>query len=352
MEIHTTSHPILDLFAETLAVPSPSGHEEQLAQLIREKLEGLGYDHRTDATGNVIVPLAGVQADAHLCCIAAHMDEIGLVVTKIASDGSLHVDGSGGLYPCKLGEGPLDILGDNETIVGILSMGSAHTPALGDQPITWDKVRVLSGLTPEQLKVAGVRPGSTAVPQRERRGPVLFGDSNDPLVGAWTFDDRMGVVVLLQLLEVMKRSDINPRCPTLVAFTIHEEVGGYGAKVLAQREKPETFISIDGCPIPPGVPLKLDGRPGIWSKDRYIHYDQNLLGALSRAAVKAGTELQPVVYANNASDASLVYAVGGAERVACFGHVRENSHGYEVARLSAFDNVLKTLLQFIATWEG
>jgi len=57
-----------------------------------------------------------------------------------------------------------------------------------------------------------------------------------------------------------------------------------------------------------------------------------------------------VVYDGAASDASLVYSTGGAQRVACFGHVRENSHGYEVARLSVFDNVFKTLVQFVTTW--
>jgi len=39
-------------------------------------------------------------------------------------------------------------------------------------------------------------------------------------------------------------------------------------------------------------------------------------------------------------------------RVGCFGHVRENSHGYEVARLSCFDNVHKTLVRFVTHWEG
>jgi hypothetical protein len=38
--------------------------------------------------------------------------------------------------------------------------------------------------------------------------------------------------------------------------------------------------------------------------------------------------------------------------VACFGHVRENSHGYEVARLSVFQNVVNTLVQFMTAWEG
>jgi putative aminopeptidase FrvX len=138
----------------------------------------------------------------------------------------------------------------------------------------------------------------------------------------------------------------------LVAFTVHEEGGAHGAKALAHREGVRTFISVDGCPMPPDTHLRLDGRPGIWSKDRVAHYDQRLIRVLCRAGEEAGTALQPVTYtAGAASDASLVYESGGAERIACFGHVRENSHGYEVARLSVFDNLMRTLVQFIQDWE-
>src|SRR5690606_484277 len=167
--------------------------------------------------------------------------------------------------------------------------------------------------------------GSTAVPIQAMRGPVLFGPAADPLVAAWTFDDRMGVVALLRLLERLKWDGLQPVHPTLIAFTVHEEGGGQGAKILADRERPPIFISVDGAPIPAGTPLSLDGRPAIWSKDRLVHYDQALLRALMAAAQRAGTELQPVVYNGAASDASLVSYAGGAYRVACFGHVRENS---------------------------
>ena len=345
-------HPALRLFSATLAVPSPSGAEERLANIIREQLAACGYDCRTDAAGNVTVRLEGREKAAPLCCIAAHMDEIGMAVTRIEADGSLRVDRSGGLYPWKLGEGPVEILGDNEVVFGVLSMGSTHTNAASGQTITWEQVRVLTGLSVEGLARAGVRPGSPGVPARQVRGPVVFGDLEAPLVGAWTFDDRMGVVALLRLLETLKRDALQPRRPILIAFTVHEEGGGQGAKALTQREHPEVFISIDGCPIPPGAPLELDGRPGIWTKDRLIVYDQRLVRDLCQAAREAGTELQPVAYDATASDASMVSSVGAALRVGCFGHVRENSHGYEVARLSVFDNVLKTLLQFVTHWEG
>lgn len=345
----TNHYPTLNLFSELLSAPAPSGYESQIATLIRAKLDAWGYAHATDGAGNVSVRLPGRQPEKGLLCLAAHIDEIGFVVTKVEADGVLRVDRSGGLYPWKLGEGPVEIVGDRGTVTGILSMGSTHT-AKSDRAIEWSQVRILTGLTPAQLNAAGIRPGSAGAPVRSVCGPWILGDPADPLVAAWTFDDRMGVVALLRLLETLKLENLQPQRPTLIAFTTGEEVGGLGAKVLAFNEKPETFIAVDGCPMPPGSPLVMDSRPGIWVKDRVAPYDQQLVRDLCQAAQGAGTELQPVAFDSAASDASLVYSAGLAQRIACFGHVRENSHGYEVARLSVFDNVLKTLVQFVTTW--
>ncbi len=344
-----STNPSLALFAELLSVPSPSSYEQQVAAIVRAKLDGLGYPHETDGSGNILVRLEGQQPDAPLLCLASHMDEIGFVVTKIESDGTLRVMRSGGLYPWKHGEGPVEILGDHGSITGVLSMGSTHT-ATGNKALEWSDVKVLTGLSPTELAAAGIRPGSPGVPTREVVGPIIFGTAADPLVGAWTFDDRMGVVMLLRILTILKEQGIQPLRPTLIAFTVCEEVGGLGAKVVAAREQPETFIAVDGSPIPPGAPLQIDGRPGIWSKDRLAPYDVQLLRDLAAAAERVGTQLQPVAYDSAASDASLVFAAGLTQRIACVGHVRENSHGYEVARVTVFENSVRTLVEFVTTW--
>lgn len=341
----------LDLFRALLAVPAPSGREEAMARIIGDKLEGWGIPHEVDGAGNVIVRLDGQKSGGPLICYAAHTDEIGMVVTEVERNGNLQVDRSGGLFPWKIGEGPVEVIGDSGSITGVLSMGSTHSPNAAEQSIQWSDVRIMTGLSAEQLAESGIRPGSTAVPVRDVCGPIMFGDPDDPLVGAWTFDDRMGVVALLRMLQTLKASDATPLYPTIVAFTVHEEGGGHGAKVLASREQPDVFIAVDGCPMPPDVPLVLDSRPGIWSKDSLAHYDQRLVRIISEAALNAGTELQPVVFARAASDASLAYASGGTYRAACLGHLRENSHGYEVARLSVFENVTKTLVEFATNSE-
>lgn len=349
--METEKHPALRLFSELL-VPSPSGREWDLAAVVRSHLDRLAEDYTTDGAGNIAVRLPGANPDGPLVCFAAHMDEIGMVVTHIEPDGRLRVDRSGGLLPWKLGEGPVEILGDRETVRGVLSMGSTHTAGNGGKPVTWADCRIMTGLSAGALKKAGVRPGTYALPERARRGPVVFGDPSDPLAGAWTFDDRIGVVTLLRLLERMQAEAIRPRVPMMVAFTVSEEVGGHGARVLVQRVQPEVFIAVDGSPMPPETHLSLDGRPGIWAKDTRAPYDPRLIAALMEAAEGAGTELQPVVFSNAASDASLAAYGAGVPRIACVGHVRENSHGYEVIRLSVLDNLLDTLVRFVEIWTG
>jgi len=337
----------IELFRKLVAIPSPSGREEALGAEVRRVVESLGYASELDGAGNITVRLQGSERGARPIILASHMDEIALVVTGVRGDGSLSVDRSGGLLPYKIGERPVDIVGDGELITGVLCMGSAHRERSDELAPSWAEARIITGLTPEELAERGVRVGSSAVPAGFTRGPVLLGDPEDPLVAAWTFDDRMGVVALLSLLQDLRTSSFAPRRPTLICFTVHEEIGCHGAKVVAQRERPEIFVAVDGCPMPPGADLELDGRPGVWSKDSVAHSDQKLVTALCRAAREAGTEAQVAVYDAAASDASKVLEAGAAERVVTFGHVRENSHGYEVARLSVFASVVRTLERFL-----
>lgn len=347
---HHEDHPAVKLLTRLLSVPSPPGDESRLAQVVRTALDELGFPHETDPAGNVLVRLAGRDASAGTLVMASHMDEIGIVVTGIEADGRLRINRTGGLVPYKIGERPVTILGDGEPITGILSIGSTHTADSNTRGITWGDVRIITGLSPTQLKAAGIRVGSTAVPTTQGRGPILLGDPDDPLIAAWTFDDRAGVMTLLRLLAEIKRLSLTPHRPTIVAFTTHEEGGCHGAKALAHRERPEVFLAVDGCPMPPGSGLVLDGRPCTWSKDLKGHLDIRLVRDLNRIAAEAGVELQQVVLDAAYSDATAVLDAGAAPRVGIVGHVRENSHGFEVTKLAIFDNLLRVLVRFVQTW--
>ena len=337
---------VLDHFSDLLAIPSPSGYESKVAKLVQQKIADIGFQSEIDPAGNVLVRFPGQDPTLPLTYFASHMDEIGMVVTGIEGDGKLTVERHGGLFPFKIGERPVIVLGDQEDIFGIVSMGSTHSAPGEGSGHSWGSVRINTGLTPSQLQDAGVRVGSPLVPTREGCGPTVFGDPADPLVAAWTFDDKLGCAVLLATLDHIKQSGKMPKGPTVIAFTVKEEIGGLGAKALCGRERPEVFIAVDGQPITPNSPLALDGRPATVTKDRLAAYDTQLIQDIIAAAKSAGTEMQTVVLPS-ASDASLVYAAGLADRVLCFGQVRENSHGYEVARLNVFGNTLNTLLAYM-----
>lgn len=352
MDRSRIDHDGLRLFEELLQIPAPSGREEALAEAVRGKLEAWGLRPETDAAGNVMVRVEGSQEGAPTVCLAAHLDEIGMVVTQIEPDGSLRVTRAGGLFPWKLGEGVVDVLGDNATIQAAVSMGSGHSKMVVAQERTWETVRVLTGRSPSSLAEAGVRIGSPMVPVRGGRGPFVFGDEADPMVAAWTFDNRLGVVVLLQVLQAIADAKLQPICPHTFAFTVEEEIGCHGAKILAQRERPDVFIAVDGSPLVPECPIPLDGRPGIRSKDRVASYDQDLFRDLCRLSASAGVELLPVVYDGAASDASMAYATGATPRAGCLGYVRASSHGFEVAPLSTFDKLLTAVSAFVAGWDG
>ena len=333
-------HPGLRLFRELLEIPAPSGHEDRMVAFLVETLRGSGYGPEVDPAGNVIVRLEGRAADRPICCIAAHIDEIGLVVTEIEPGGIMHVERLGGTLPWKLGETAVEILGDHESILGVTSAGSGHSRAQASECPGWDGVRVLTGLSAKQLEERGIRVGSPIVPARDVRGPFAFGDRAHPWVAAWTFDNRLSVACLLQALERFNERNLAPRSPTIIAFTVEEEIGCHGAKALAQRERPDVFVAVDGSPLVPECPLELDGRPAIRSRDRVATYDQGLLREICRFSSDAGVELQPAVYAGAASDASLVYSIGASSRIACLGYVRASSHGFEATPLVTFDHML------------
>jgi len=230
-------------------------------------------------------------------------------------------------------------------------MGSGHG-SKSDTQLKWEDVEIVTGYSPEKLDEFGIIVGTRMLPLRSECGPHVLGDESNPLLAAWTFDDRMGVVTLLRLLKSIKEENIKPKLDLIIAFTVQEETSCFGARTLAQKIQPTYFIAVDGCPLASHSPLELDERPGIWLKDRRQFYSEGLIDSLTEAANSIGIELQRAIFTGAASDASSVGLTGFSDQLATIGHVRKNSHGYEIASLEAFENLFKVLKQFISTWNG
>lgn len=348
-EVHVDDDPFMALLRRLLAAPAPSAYEGHVAEVVRDELRALGLSPATDAAGNVYLWLEGDAPEAGAVVLAAHMDEVGAIVQGIEPGGELRVDRSGRVAAKKFGEGPVEILGDRERVIGVLGFGTGHTsvPGAADDEMGWKSARVITGLSPAALAEAGVRPGSPFTPPAWRRGPVIFGDADDPLVGAWTFDDRAGVAMLLGLVRRLCERGVRPARPTCIAFTIHEEGGCHGAKYLAGQLQPEVFIAVDGTPMLPNTDVRLDGGPCVWTRDQIATSDPRLVRAVQAVADQARQPLQMAYLDAPCSDASIVHNVGAAPRVVTFGHVRANSHGFEVAHRRCFAQTEAILWQLV-----
>ncbi len=340
----------LKIFTDLLSVPAPTGREEMMAAKIMDYAKKFGYEPEMDYSGNVLVRVSGNGKSTRMAMTASHIDEIGLVVTNIEKDGKLRVHKLGGTLPWKIGERPVMILTDKrDYITGLVSFGAGHT-MVGQNTVDWNMVHVETGLTAEKLKERGVRVGSVAVPLREHVGPIVFGDEEDPLIAAWTYDDRMGCAFQLSVLKAMKDEGVMPNCNWIFAFTKQEEVKGNGIKPLTFTEKPDVLVSIDGGAIFHGSDLTLDGGCAVITKDKLADYSFDVILAIQKAADAVGQSLQYVVTDAAYTDSSLALQAGTVKRIGHFGYTKANSHGFELIKASMLKQYFELFYSFVKTF--
>jgi len=231
----------------------PSGDEGQVRALIEEMVRGVVTEMRTDPLGNLIALKKGAGGGKRVM-IAAHMDEIGLVVTHIDEKGFLRVGRVGGVFAPTLMGGRVRFA--NGT-VGVI--GSEKWLRSNDAP-KWEEVFIDVGATsPDD---APVRVGDVACFSRP------YEEMGDRLI-AKAMDDRAGCAVLVQALRDLGESPHD----VYAVFTTQEEVGTRGAVVSAFGIEPEVALAIDvtdtgDVPEAPPMAVDLGAGPAVKVMDR------------------------------------------------------------------------------------
>lgn len=206
----------------------PSGFEGQVRELIRAEVEGIADEVRTDSMGNLFALRKGKDSSKKVL-LAAHMDEIGLMVSHVDKNGFLRFTCIGGVWA-------LGLLGAR--VVFANGMAGA---------IGMEKMEDYS-------KMPGLDKFYIDVGARDKEScPVKVGDAaafTRPFVaqnGRWiakAFDDRIGCVALIEALKQLK----TPACDTYFVFTAQEEVGVRGARVAGFAVDPDYAIAVDVTP--------------------------------------------------------------------------------------------------------
>ncbi len=226
----------MKLLARLVAAMGVSGHEEQVRKIIESEIKGYVDEIHVDKIGNLIAHKWGQRPRVML---AAHMDEIGIMVKNIDDNGMMHCSLIGGINPAV-------IIGQNvrvHTKRGHSIHGVVTTTNLNDgwekpqkKPIRTADLLVDTGLTNTELKKRGVETGCLITPHQH----LNFLGSNDIISGK-ALDNRVGCFVLIQLAKKLKevQNDV------YYVFTVQEEFGLFGSMMSAYKIEPEWSVAID-----------------------------------------------------------------------------------------------------------
>lgn len=271
-------------FIKSLAdAPGVSGDESEVRKLIRRRVEPLADSVRTDALGNLIVFKRGRARGGRrkLVLLAAHMDEVGLMITHVDKSGYLRFAKVGGiddrLLPAKR------VLVGRQGLPGVIGIWPVHflrRRTDREKPPTAEELTIDIGAHSPEEAQSMINIGDRACfdTRAERWGG---------LVKAKALDDRIGCYLLAELLKERYPFDLE------AAFTVQEEVGLRGATVIAHQPKPDLAFVLEGTgaadfPQPKesgqGRVPAMGGGPVITIMDRSVFCDRGLVRLLEETA--------------------------------------------------------------------
>ncbi len=300
----------LKQLSEAVAV---SGDEGAVRKLILEAIRPHVDSVTVDALGNVLAVKKARNGGARERVLAAaHMDEIGFMVTGHDSDGALRFEPVGGVDDRILMGKPV-LVGPNRA-PGVIGAAPVHLLSQDRRTsvVKANALRIDLGVETAEAakKLARLGDRGTFASELDLLGA---GAGFAGTLRGKALDDRLGCATLVELL----RAGPYP-CELHAAFTVQEEVGLRGAKVAGYATEPAAAFVLD-CTPALDLPHSLDDRenveyntrlglgPAIYVADRATLSDGRLVRHLQRTAASAGLPYQLRQPGGGGTDAGAIH---------------------------------------------
>lgn len=278
------------LLRRLVETPGPSGRESQVRELVHAEIEALADELE-------VSPMGGLHAVVNRggegrIMLAAHLDEIGLVVSHIDENGFARFQPVGGLKSRILLGQRVRFPGDVQGVVGVdLDRSSNKSPVLGEHFLDF-------GATSRESCPVSV--GDFGAFER----PFL--DLGDRVVGK-SMDDRVGVAILIETLRRLAHSPHE----LVFAFTVQEEVGRRGAITSAYSLAPDMGIAVDvtstgDTPKGRKMEIALGRGPAIKVRDYRMLSDPRIVDLCVQRARAAEIPYQLEIRRGGATDAASI----------------------------------------------
>ncbi|HHT47284.1 MAG TPA: M42 family metallopeptidase [Firmicutes bacterium] len=216
-----------------------SGYEENIASIIADAFSPYVDEQRKDNLGNLIFLKRGMNTAGPKVFLCAHMDEIGLMITKVEDNGFLRFTSLGGFDPRTL-PGQEVVIRGQSFFEGIIGTKPPHL-IKGDEKgkgAEMEELFIDTGL-PETTVRKEIKIGSVAVIKRK-----MLTLLNGCLAGK-ALDDRAGIAVLWVCARELV--NLNHQAEIYLVATVQEEVGTRGALVSTFGVSPDVGIAVDVC---------------------------------------------------------------------------------------------------------
>src|SRR3989344_853934 len=223
----------LPLLKQLIDAYGVSGNEEEIRGLILKNIKKYVDEVSVDNMGNIVAHNKGTQPSLML---AAHMDEIGLMVKKIDNVGRIYCSSIGGFDPTVLIGQRVHVGPKGSHLHGVITTDKISTDLELIEKPTLDDIYVDTGLNKAELVKKGIGIGSYA--SLETKSGNL-GDEN--YIQGKALDDRIGCYILIELIKQIQ----HVKNELYFVFTVQEEVGLYGAKTTAYEISPDWAIAVD-----------------------------------------------------------------------------------------------------------
>ncbi|SNX55428.1 M42 family metallopeptidase [Thermoanaerobacterium sp. RBIITD] len=213
-----------------------SGYESTVSNLIKENFQNISDDIKEDRFGNLICVKKGT-GSKYKVMLAAHMDEIGLLVKDIDKNGFIKFTTVGGFDQRTLPSQEV-IVHSKRDIIGVIGSKPPHllSKSESDKSIKIDDMYIDVGLNQKEAKDI-INIGDPVTVHRN------FNELLNDCVSCKAIDDRAGIVVMAVCLEELKK--LYHYHDVYAVATTQEELGMRGAATSAYNVKPDLAIAID-----------------------------------------------------------------------------------------------------------
>lgn len=288
----------METLIKTLAEAwGPPGYEHHIRELIRAEVTDLADDITVDPLGNLICRIG---SGPKRVLVAAHMDEIGLVVSHIDRQGYARFAPLGTLYPATLLGARVRL---ENGVVG--TVGVEHQYDRRRELPDTEGFYIDFSVSAEGNAAVSVGDPGAFIGETFWRGERVIGKS---------LDDRLGCAVQIEAMRRVRAAG-TPHTVFFV-FTVQEEVGARGAGPAAYGLEPDVAFVIDGTscgdqPHSKPMAIRLGGGAAIKTRDTGMIVPASLRDLLIQRAEEKGIPYQLEVLVGGGTDGRMIQVARG-----------------------------------------